>query len=485
MIQILALLFILFANPAAAQNTTCANKPASDNSNACANTRYVTSAITAAYPNTWLKSVAGTSVNATASGFTAANQALFLSGTLTGTGEGPHAFFSATDTANNSTVGQAISAVRMQHAISTGAGAGNRITLYPILIKSVAAPGTTKALKGYLPFFAKSFFSAGDGGGSGTEMGNAYGGAFQVNLTSGATYYETVQGIEVDVSMQTGSSAKYKNGLLIAGVNSDAVKGSTWEAMLSFTKEGSSTATWDRGIDFTYPPGSWPFHSGTTLIGSSGAGSIGYGVDLSSLTISTSAFKSPGFNVNGSGGTNVATLASAGPLSATTGSFSGTLGASTIFSTGAASGFVMGPRGGSGNSYQWYNPSGTGIKLTDSSSDIVTIDSAGAISTASNVTNLHNYSTVSVPTTSTCGTSPSVDAGSSNHAGKVTFGSATTACTLTFASAYATNAFCTITPAAQPAAVANIPYISAQSKTAFTISGGTASASYYYTCGGN
>ena len=40
-------------------------------------------------------------------------------------------------------------------------------------------------------------------------------------------------------------------------------------------------------------------------------------------------------------------------------------------------------------------------------------------------------------------------------------------------------------PAAQPAAVANIPYISAQSKTAFTISGGTASASYYYTCGGN
>ena len=51
--------------------------------------------------------------------------------------------------------------------------------------------------------------------------------------------------------------------------------------------------------------------------------------------------------------------------------------------------------------------------------------------------------------------------------------------------AFANNAYCTVTPAAQPAAVANIPYISAQSKTAFTISGGTASASYYYTCGGN
>ena len=95
------------------------------------------------------------------------------------------------------------------------------------------------------------------------------------------------------------------------------------------------------------------------------------------------------------------------------------------------------------------------------------------------------YSTAAAPTASSCGTSPVVDTGSSNNAGKVTFGSATTACTLTFASAFANNAYCTVTPAAQPAAVANIPYISAQSKTAFTISGGTASASYYYTCGGN
>ena len=51
--------------------------------------------------------------------------------------------------------------------------------------------------------------------------------------------------------------------------------------------------------------------------------------------------------------------------------------------------------------------------------------------------------------------------------------------------AFPNNAYCTVTPLAQPAAVANIPYISAQSKTAFTISGGTASASYQYNCSGN
>jgi len=89
------------------------------------------------------------------------------------------------------------------------------------------------------------------------------------------------------------------------------------------------------------------------------------------------------------------------------------------------------------------------------------------------------------PTASTCGTGSSVDSASSANAGKFTIGTGATACTLTFATAYPTNAYCTVTPAAQPAAVANIPYISAQSSTAFTVSGGTASAAYYYTCGGN
>jgi len=89
------------------------------------------------------------------------------------------------------------------------------------------------------------------------------------------------------------------------------------------------------------------------------------------------------------------------------------------------------------------------------------------------------------PTASSCGTGPAVDSGSSSNAGKFTIGTGATACTLTFANAFTTNAYCTVTPLAQPAAVANIPYISAQSGTAFTVSGGTASTAYQYTCGGN
>jgi hypothetical protein len=50
------------------------------------------------------------------------------------------------------------------------------------------------------------------------------------------------------------------------------------------------------------------------------------------------------------------------------------------------------------------------------------------------------------PTVSSCGTSPSVDANSSNYAGKVTAGSvAASSCTVTFATAFSTYNHCRIT----------------------------------------
>ena len=486
---VLLLLALAFsAAPAAAQNTTCANKPASDNSNACANTRYVTTAITNAYPNVWLKSVMGSGQNATANSFSASNQALWLVGNYTGSGTGPFAEISATDTANSGGSNFPNSALRIDHNVNAGAGVGNRNTLLSILTKNTAIAGTDTTKKFYTPFFSQMYSTAGDGGSGGSPYGAYYGFSSIMQAQSGSTFLSAVAGGEIDVAVQTGASTDMKVGLLLASVNNDAVKGTSYDGFLAFGADSTTTAKWTYGITFGWPKGPWAFDTSSTLIGSVASTTsrvANYGVDFSGVTFSTGAFKSTGFQVGPSGATAVASLISAGAISGTTGSFSSTLGASTISTTGALAGFVAGPRSGSGNSYQWYNPSGTGIKLTDGGSDLVTIDSAGAISTASNVTNLHNYTSVSVPTTSTCGTSPSVDAGSSNHAGKITFGSATTACTLTFASAFANNAYCTVTPAAQPAAVANIPYISAQSKTAFTISGGTASASYYYTCGGN
>lgn len=93
----------------------------------------------------------------------------------------------------------------------------------------------------------------------------------------------------------------------------------------------------------------------------------------------------------------------------------------------------------------------------------------------------------SLPTLSSCGTSPAVTAGSSATAGAFTTGTGTpTACTITFATAYATTAACTIS-AANAAAGGVTAYVSAQSASAFTVtqSAGTSTAKYNYVCSGN
>jgi hypothetical protein len=491
MFNILVLLFGLLASPAFAQNTTCANKAAADSSNACANTRYVTTALTNAYPLMWLKSAQGTGVNAVATGYNAASQALFLNGTYTGSGTAPYSLFSVSDTGSASTNGFR-SGLWVAYNIGVSAGEANRAALLPIFTIANPLPCTSGGTKCFhAAAFPQLYVSANLGGtaGANNSRGDVYGAGVLAQATSGATYMHGIVGQETDVSVQTGASVDYKAIASFISVNSDAVGGSVFNSMVYFAADQTTTYKWPKGITFGVPAALWPFDTSSNIIDSTapalGSRVANNGIEFSSITFSGCSFKSNNFCIAQSGAASVASLASTGAVSGTTGNFSSTLSASTITSTGAAAGFVAAPRSGSGNNYQWYNPSGTGIRLTDGGSDLVTIDSVGAIVTASNVTNLHNYSTVSVPAASSCGGSPTVDAGSSNHAGKITFGSATTACTLTFASAFANNAFCTVTPGAQPAAVANIPYISAQSKTAFTISGGTASAVYYWNCGGN
>ena len=494
MFNILVLLFGLLVSPAVAQNVTCATRVTGDNSNACANTAFVNNSITASYPNVWLKSVVGTGKNAVATDFNPLYQSLWIVGTYSGSGVGPFAEISATDTANSNGSTFPNSALRIDHNINNGAGAGNRNTLLPILNKNIAISGTDATKKFYTPFFSQMYSTAGDGGSGGSPYGSYYGFSSIMQAQSGSTYLQSVAGGEIDVAVQTGASTDLKVGLLLASVNNDAVKGTSYDGFLAFGTDSTTTAKWTYGITFGWPKGPWAFDTSSTLIGSVASTTsrvANYGIDFSGVTFSTGAFKSTGFLVSPSGAATVASLASTGAVSGTSGTFSaavsGTTGtfAGTLSSTGGTAGLVAGSRTGSGNSYQWYNPSGTGIRLFDGSSDLVTFDSAGAMVSASTVKGTQHLSTVAAPTASTCGTSPSVDAGSSANGGKITFGSATTACTLTFAAAFPTNAYCTITPLAQPAAVANIPYISAQSKTAFTISGGTASAAYQYTCAGN
>lgn len=95
-------------------------------------------------------------------------------------------------------------------------------------------------------------------------------------------------------------------------------------------------------------------------------------------------------------------------------------------------------------------------------------------------------STSGVPAASACGTAPAVTANSTNSSGQFTTGTGVpTACTITFANAYTTAAFCTISPANAASDANASKYISASSATAFTITQTAKdSAAYNYVCTG-
>lgn len=246
---------------------------------------------------------------ASATAWAPANQAIYAVGSYTGTGQGPYSVISLDDSVTNTQLGVAAIGVYIAHNIVAGAGAGNRTTLQPTLSKNAPTSGTNPLLKFYTPFFSQHYINSDDGGTSGNYVGDHYGGCSLVQAQTGGKWLETVQGFEIDVAMQAGSSAKAKSGLLIASVNSDAVRGSNFDAMLSFTRDSTCSATWKNGICFGYIQGLWPFGSDSILIGTYGTGlTAGTCIDFSAVTASYLLKGPNGFTINGAGGVNASSL---------------------------------------------------------------------------------------------------------------------------------------------------------------------------------
>ena len=325
MIQVLALLLSLFAAPAFAQNTTCSDRGASDNSNACANTRYVTTAITNAYPNTWLKSVAGTSVNATGATFGPTGQAMYLSGTYTGAGYAPYALMSVTDSGSETTYDRP--ALWIVHNV-TG-GEGSRTALKTQLNINSNLPCTVTIRCFHIANFPQTYVNAELGGNSGTYKGDTYGGGCFNQLGPNAKYINSAGGCEFNVSVQTGASVKYKYITSHIGVNSDAVAGTDFNAMSVFLSDSSATYKWPMVVSIGRPDGVWPLNSSSVVLGSTapsaGTRDVGVVIECTGFVITTACIRGTGFSINGSGAASVASLASASTLKGT-----------AIISTGSA-----------------------------------------------------------------------------------------------------------------------------------------------------
>jgi hypothetical protein len=206
----------------------------------------------------------------------------------------------------------------------------------------------------------------------------------------------------------------------------------------------------------------WTFSSMVT-------GSVGFTATTGGVTASAGNIVATLGNINATAGSmSAGTTVTAGTgITATTGNITSTAG-NLVATVGAVS---------AGTTVT----AGTGVTST----------TGNVVATAGNVlAGVALSTTAAVPAISSCGTSPPVaTVGSSNNAGQFTLGTDTpTACTVTFATAYANYAYCTVTPAsAGGAAISGGYYLSAQSKTAFTLTIGTGTDSlvFNYTCVGN
>lgn len=242
--------------------------------------------------------------NALATGFSLGEQALFLAGSITGSGLGPYAEISIADAAQNLTAGTAIVGLRVDHNFGgVGTGAGNRTAMQSILVHhTAAAPGTDTNLKFYSAVFGQVYARVNDGGISGVPRGNYYGISGLAQSESGATYLQGVLN-ELDVAVQAGSSVSEKMILQLVTVNSDAVKGTDVDAGLLITSDSTTSVKLDYGIAFGKTGTKWPVDG--TLIGSyatTDPRAAQLGVDLRGVTFSEFAFTSDGFAVTPVGG---------------------------------------------------------------------------------------------------------------------------------------------------------------------------------------
>jgi hypothetical protein len=214
-------------------------------------------------------------------------------------------------------------------AAITGGGFGVALNVNDVLNGSTAQGGR-EAIQGYMQLAAPTnaaninrnyvgvvgigTATAGDGGtntGAGA-LGAIFGMSAWGDAQSGATNLLNVAGMEIDFSVRTGASTKIKEGLCICEHPLDAVAGATTDTALAISA-GSGAIGLVNGILFTDANGQQAVKSAGTLIATTG-GTFAGGIDLSASTL-TSAFKSTGFNVGGSGNVTeaTATLTAAAP----------------------------------------------------------------------------------------------------------------------------------------------------------------------------
>ena len=214
----------------------------------------------------------------------------------------------------NATAVQGASAFRVGHAFGGSNTLGNR-TAHSVQLIQTAKTGNPRVDgRFYTALGARASTSVNDNGDGSTAGGNLFGSNIIAGLDTGATFWNSLVGMEIDTSAATGTSVLYKIGLQIVNFVGDAVAGSLGvDNALQFAGANSgSSPGWNILISVGAYNGWYPLAATGTVIGTTAtslalpvgpAYAAAYGIDFSAITFSAAFLKSTGFVVDGSGNT--------------------------------------------------------------------------------------------------------------------------------------------------------------------------------------
>lgn len=154
--------------------------------------------------------------------------------------------------------------------------------------------------RNYCAAFFSGYATVNDNGTALSPKGAVYGINPVGSLGASATYYHNVTAAEFNTNCVTGASVWYKTLIQLASQASDAVNGSDYDAMIGM---GAATGSvgWKTGILFSNAHGQHPLASDGYILRTMGSSTIGNGIDISSYTVSTNAWKSTGCLITGGG----------------------------------------------------------------------------------------------------------------------------------------------------------------------------------------
>lgn len=179
-------------------------------------------------------------------------------------------------------------------------------------------------------FYVSGVFAAeavsNDGGTLGSEKGQLFCLGPVLTLDAAATHMAAAINTEFDINCKAGSSTLIKYGVLITQLSTDAVSGSQQDSALCFTNQIGAVG-WGTLIQIGDGVNQNPLKSTGTILTTKGSPTLQTGIDISGATLSGNAFKSPGFNVGGTGLLTLGMLTSGGSIT-----FNGSTSGSSILS---------------------------------------------------------------------------------------------------------------------------------------------------------